>query len=283
MTPSTSTSSARPTYCSACGAGLSPGDAYCSQCGTEVGTADPDDADRAWLRRRVQDLEVAGWETEADHGDRVVLRKRGFGSLLPHLLLFPISGGVLNVLYALYRYTAGAPRREVRADGTEVSYPDRDGDLRGRLLTAVGVLGSLVAAGAGGATTLALSGSVLAGVAAFAALLLPMLLLLALPDRAERKPPSTFGRERTVAEESVRNPPEPCTACDDRIHTGVRRRFGDRLYVAGLPLRTYREGEHVYCDECAATRDARPGADDGGEEADVDVDAELDRLVESSR
>lgn len=277
MTPSTSTPA--PSYCSACGGRLAPGDAFCSQCGSEVGRDDPADADRAWLRRRVQDLEVAGWEMEADHGDRVVLRKRGFGSPLAHVLLFPVSGGVLNVLYALYRYTAGAPRREVRADGTERSYPDDDRDLAGRLRTAAGVVGGAVGAGLAAVALLALNGAPAVATAAMAVLfLLASLLLVALPARESRRSPSTFGRERTVAEETVRNPPEPCTACDDRVHTGVRRSYGDRLYVAGLPVRTYREGEHVYCRDCAATHDSPTGND---AEPDADVDAELERLVES--
>ncbi|ESP88740.1 zinc ribbon domain-containing protein [Candidatus Halobonum tyrrellensis] len=286
MTPSTSDpgAAASPTHCSACGARLSPGDAFCSQCGTEADSAEPGDADRAWLRRRVQDLEVAGWETEADHGDRVVLRKRGFGSVLPHVGLFLVSGGVLNVVYAAYRYTVGAPRREVRADGTELSYPDRDGDLRGKLLLAGAVLAGGVASGAAALVAFLLTGSLTVGVAlgavALVALLVPMLLVLALPDGEERKSASTFGRERTVSEEPVRNPPEPCAACGDRVHTGVRRQFDDRLYAGGLPLRTYREGENVYCRACAADRSDGDGAGETGEgEREPDVERELERLM----
>lgn len=279
MTPSTST--AAPSFCSACGARLSPGDAYCSQCGTETGGTDPDpaDADRAWLRRRVQDLEVAGWETEADHGDRIVLRKRGFGSLPPHVLLFVISGGVLNLVYALYRYTAGAPRREVRADGTERSYPEEGGT--GTLWTVAGVVAGVVAVGA--LTAFALNGMLVTALVWIALVSIPPLLLLALPGRERRESTSTFGRERTVAEESVRNPPEPCAACGDRIHTGVRRRYGDRLYAAGLPLRTYREGENVYCRTCAADRSNGARTPEGTDEtagAEADAGAERERLVE---
>ena len=266
MTPSTSTS-APPAYCSACGGRLSPGDAFCSQCGREVGSnpAGPADADRAWLRRRVRDLEAAGWETEYDHGDRVVLRKRGFGSLPVHLLLFVFSGGVLNLLYALYRYTVGAPRHEVRADGTERSPDGRDGDA---LWTAVGVVAGVLSIGLLGA--FALNGNLLTALVLLFVVFLPPLTLLGLPG--ERESLSTFGRERTVAEESVRNPPEPCTVCGDRIHTGVRRRYGDRLYAAGVPLRTYEEGENAYCRECAAETAAPTGADEN--------EGERDRLVE---
>ena len=281
MTPSTSApgSTATPSYCSACGARLSPGDAYCSQCGGAVGSNQPADADRAWLRRRVQDLEVAGWKTEADHGDRVVLRKRGFGSLPAHAVLFLISGGVLNLAYGAYRYTAGAPRLEVRADGTEVSYPDRDGGLRDRLATLAGVLAGGVSVGV--LALFALNGSLLTALVLLLVLYLPLLALVL--SKRRRAPLSTFGRERGVSEESVRNPPEPCAACDDRIHVGVRRRYDDRLYAAGLPLRTYREGENVYCRECAADRsNGHAGADAAGEgDERVDVDAELERLVET--
>ena len=272
----TSSRSTAPPYCSACGARLSPGDAFCSQCGSAVGGSDPADADRAWLRRRVQDLEVAGWETVTDHGDRVVLRKRGFGSLLPHVGLFLISGGALNVVYALYRYTAGAPRREVRADGTEISHSDSD---RGsRLWTAAGVLAGVVSVWV--LAFFALNGSLLTALVLLFVLYLPLLALTL--SKRQRASLSTFGRERTVEEESVRNPPEPCAACDDRVHVGVRRRYDDRLYAAGLPLRTYRAGENVYCRECAAAneRERRENGEDG-EEGDRDLDAELERLVES--
>lgn len=273
-------------FCSACGARLSPGDRFCSQCGNAVDTAGSEsgatsssrsslDADRAWLRRRVEDFRVRGWTVERDHGDRVVLVDRGFGSLPVHVLLLVLTGGVGNVLYAWYRHTSGAPRREIRADGTERGYPD-DAGLGVDPWTAGGaVLGFLFVV----AAALAFAAAA-ASVAPGPLVLVTGVLFLAIalgvtyfPLAARRGdvPLSTVGRKRTVSTDRVRNPPEPCAACGDRIRSGARRAYADRWYLAGLPLRTYESGENVYCRACF-----------GGETDadDPDTEAEFDALTE---
>ncbi|QLG62331.1 zinc ribbon domain-containing protein [Halorarum salinum] len=275
-------------FCSACGARLSPGDRFCSQCGDPVAAADPGsvaeassspgDADRAWLRRRVADFRVRGWTVEHDHGDRVVLADRGFGSLPVHVLLLVLTGGVGNVLYAWYRHTSGAPRREIRADGTERSSPD-DAGLGVDHWTAAGAtFGFLLVVAAAvvlaaGATSAASGPLVPVAGLLFVAIALGVT-YFPLAARQGDVPLTTVGRKRTVSTDRLRNPPEPCAACGDRIRSGVRRGYADRWYLAGLPLRTYESGENVYCRACFE------GGNAGGDVATPDVDADVDGATE---
>ncbi|QLG27025.1 zinc ribbon domain-containing protein [Halorarum halophilum] len=275
-------------YCSACGARLTPGDRFCSQCGNGVDTGGSAggsassgsslDADRAWLRRRVEDYRVRGWTLEHDHGDRVVLVDRGFGSLPVHFVLLLLTGGVGNVLYAWYRHTSGAPRREIRADGSERSYPD-DARLGVDPWMAAGaVLGFLFVVTAAltfaaGAASAASGPLVLVTGVLFLAIALGVT-YFPLAARQGNVPLSTVGRKRTVSTDRVRNPPEPCAACGDRVRSGVRRAYADRWYLAGLPLRTYESGENVYCRECFEGESDTDGPD---------VEAELDESTETER
>lgn len=277
-------------FCSACGARLSPGDRFCSQCGDPVAATapgsdaanleSPTDADRAWLRRRVADFRARGWTVKHDHGDRVVLVDRGFGSLPVHALLLLLTGGIGNVLYAWYRHTSGAPRREVRADGTERSYPD-DAGFGVDLWTAAGAtLGFLFVTAAAvvlaaGATSAASGPLVLVAGGLFLAIALGVT-YFPLAARQGDVPLSTVGRKRTVSTDRVRNPPEPCAACSDRVRSGVRRGYADRWYLAGLPLRTYESGENVYCRACFEGRDA--GADANTSRVGAEPDEATERV-----
>ena len=275
-------------YCSACGARLSPGDRFCSHCGNGVdtggsgrptGSVSALDADRAWLRRRVEDYRVRGWAVEHDHGDRVVLVDRGFGSLPVHVVLLLLTGGVGNVLYAWYRHTSGAPRREIRADGVERSYPD-DARLGVDPWIAGGaVLGFLFVVSA--ALTFA-AGAASAASGPFVLVTGLLFLVIALgvtyfplAARQGDVPLSTVGRKRSVSTDRVRNPPEPCAACGDRVLSGVRRAYSDRWYLAGLPLRTYESGENVYCRACFEGEN-----ETDTETGDTAVDAERDEATE---
>ncbi|WP_137287088.1 zinc ribbon domain-containing protein [Halorussus salinisoli] len=257
-----------PNFCTQCGASLSPGDAFCAQCGTAVsdeatvskeGAATATGATastrRADLRRRVEDLAVEGWDVKRDYGDRVVMVNRGIGSVGMHVLLFAVTGGVGNLLYAWYSYSAGAERVELRADGTE-RHPSNHGRSTGwnwrsavavaaglafgfcLALTGVlllGVTSSLVSTGVAVAFLLAATASV-----AFSAQFVPGFESL-----------STFGRRRTTDERVVEAPNTPCSACSRPVETGVRRTFAERRYVAGFPVETLNEGENSYCRACA--------------------------------
>jgi len=284
--PSRSSAAGRSRTCDGCGTRIDPEDRFCSGCGRPVrsndrdqrGRESPSAEDRAWLRRRVADLHAEGWETVADDGERVVVRKRGFGRLPIHAVLFLLTGGLGNILYALYRYTAGAPRRVVYADGTERSLSGGD-DGKRDLATAVAaaaagllVFGGALWVGAAVAANL----SVIAAVLGSLVFVLSALVAIAVPQVARDglESPGTFGTAQTVERERVRNPPEPCAACGRRVFRGEHRRYAKRFYVAGIPLRTTSSGENVYCDACADESDGPSAVDD--------VDAELARLREEA-
>ncbi|WP_115862365.1 zinc ribbon domain-containing protein [Halorussus litoreus] len=280
-----------PNFCSQCGASLSPGDAFCSQCGTSVGQRGESDrkssgveqrgesepSSQSAFRRKVRDLTVEGWEVEHDYGDRVVLADRGFGSVPAHLILFVFTLGFVNLLYAVYSYTMGAERVELRAEGTVRWLSGRDGrtdDWRdsteagrdggtddGRTGRAdhadepVETPGSIA-----GAAFLALIGFTVLGSATDipGVFLAGVFLLLSLysfpPFRArfrERKSVTTFGWVRSTDEWVVDAPDTPCNVCSRPIGTGVGRTFHETFYVAGLPITRDEKGTNGYCRSCA--------------------------------
>ncbi|MFC6785961.1 zinc ribbon domain-containing protein [Halobaculum halobium] len=280
--PSRSSAAGRSRTCDGCGTRIDLEDRFCSCCGRPVrsnadgprGRESPSAEDRAWLRRRVDDLRANGWESVDDDGERVVLRKRGVGRLPVHVVLFLLTGGIGNLLYALYRYTSGAPRRVVYADGTERSLSGNgDGGRDLATVTAAAVAGLFVFGGAVwvGAAVLA-NLSVFAAVLGALAFVLSALVAVAIPQVARDglESPGTFGTAQTVARERVRNPPEPCADCGRRVFRGEHRRYARRFYVAGVPVRTTASGENVYCADCADESGRSPVGDD--------VDAELARL-----
>lgn len=228
--------------------------------------------DRAWLRRRTDDLNAAGWRTLDDEGDRVVLRKRGFGRLPIHGIVFLLTGGIGNLLYAIYSLTVGAPRRTVHADGTEerVNHgPSVD------FLTVAGVAAALfallaavvwvaVAALVGLSTAALVTGALLFALTSLAMVLAPTVI------RTGVEPVTTFGRRKALERERVRNPPEPCAACGTRIFHGERRGYAERRYVAGIPVGTTASGENTYCAACAD--------EVSGPFTHHEIEAELDRM-----
>jgi len=225
------------------------------------------DDDRRWLRQRVADLRARGWEVTHDDGDRVELIDRGVGSIPGHLLIFLFTSGLGNLLYGWYSWTWGAPERLVTADGHEEV--EEGGNGVATLIAAVAALGLLGINGMlflvalfAGAPSVALSG-----------LLFTLMMLVgavAFQTDVDTTSLSTFGRERDVDSERVRTPPESCAACGDRVIEGERRRFTDRFYLAGVPLRTYEEGTNTYCADCVA---------DSRDPDDVaDLERELERL-----
>ncbi|MEZ3114554.1 hypothetical protein RYH80_01260 [Halobaculum sp. MBLA0147] len=232
---------------------------------TGAGRSSTDD-DRAWLRQRVADLRADGWEVTRDDGDRVRLVDRGIGSLPVHLLLFFLTSPVGNLLYGWYSWSYGAPEREVTAAGGDRLVDD--GDLVGRLAP---LLTGLIV----GFNGLVFVGFLLAGVpsVAFGVALFTLLLTVAAAfytTDLDTTSPGTVGRERSVETEHVRTPPESCAACGHRVLEGERRRFSDRLYLAGLPAKTYETGTNTYCADCVAESRDPDGADE--------LEAELDRL-----
>lgn len=276
--PSRSSTAGRSRTCDGCGTRIDPEDRFCSGCGRpvrsidgrEAGRRSPSAEDRAWLRRRVADLHAEGWETIDDDGERVVLRKRGVGRLSIHVVLFLLTGGIGNPLYALYRYTSGAARRAVYADGTERSLSGSDDGTRDlATVLAATAAGLLVVGGAAWVgAAVAANLSILAAVLGSLVFVLSALVAIAIPQVARDglESPGTFGTAQRVERERVRNPPEPCAACGRRVFRGEHRRYAKRFYVAGIPLRTTRSGENVYCAACADESDEAVVDDDVEEE-----------------
>ncbi len=239
-------------------------DSRSSGSGSTASDVSPED--RAWLRQRVEDMRVEGWDVTHESDDRAVLVNKTLGSPLVHLLLFFPTSGVGNVLYAWYKWTRGAPKREVYADGTE---RDFNQSSIGTVLTWVVVAGVLGFNGLIATFALLLN-------ATFVASLFVLLSLLVvgagvgLTRDVDTESPTTFGRAQTVETESVRTPPESCASCGSRVIKGERRTFSDKLYLAGLPVRTYDEGENTYCADCVVGSGDPSGPDD--------LEAELARL-----
>lgn len=259
MVPGTS----GPKYCSACGAELGSGSNFCSQCGSSVdrggwSSADTETSepttDRRWLRRRIRDYTAEGWDVHRDDGDRVILIKRGFGSIPFHILLFFVSGGLGNVLYAWYRYSPGASRVELRADGTERWADGRrpSGSVDWSMLAGVTAGLFLLVAGASAVA----SGSIASVLVGLLFLSLSLFLLVRRlpfgPDFAPHRSITTFGRKQTVDEDPIVDTETRCSQCGALATGGVVRTFADRQYVAGFPIQTYEVGENEYCSACAS-------------------------------
>lgn len=245
-----------PNYCADCGARLSEGASFCSRCGASV-PGSGGAPSRSAFRERVREYTVHGWEVERDYGDCVVVRKRGFGSIPVHVALFLVTGGVGNALYAWYRYSPGASRAELRADGTERWV---DGRSTPRVDGAT-VAGALV-----GVVLLSTAAAVVTGVSplATAALGLALVLggLLFPPVRrrlAARESATKFGRHRTLATAPA-GEAASCIACGKSARGGLERTYAERFYLAGVPLRTFEAGSNSYCHRCAVEEDLAQSA-----------------------
>ena len=261
MVPGTSS----PNFCSSCGARLNEGAAFCSQCGDPVGDGSVGDVsrgaagghERSAFRERVREYRVNGWDVEQDYGDRVVVRKRGFGSIPAHVVLFFLTGGIGNVLYAWYRYGPGASRAELRADGRERWIDGGSGD-GGWLWEAAGtVTGILLVAFLLFWLSAITGGDAVVGMAAVSVFLLLSVAYYLLSRRTGgRRSLTTFGRERSIDETPTTDGSESCVVCGRGTPSGVVREYAERFYVAGVPVWTFEEGENRYCRACAAEETA---------------------------
>jgi len=143
--------------------------------------------------------------------------------------------------------------------------------LAGWLLVGLGALGVVVpiAALVGGTV----SGPIFPAIFATVSLCMVLLGLFVMPgfrrrlDR--RRGLGVFGRSRAVDHRVLRAAEgrrEHCVACGTRTREGEVRRYREAVYVAGLPLYTFVEGENVYCPDCA-TSDDTPATAAGTERA----------------
>ncbi|WP_224269077.1 zinc-ribbon domain-containing protein [Haloprofundus salinisoli] len=246
-----------PNFCADCGARLTSGASFCSQCGTAVSssTESGPNATLSSFRQRVREYTVHGWEIEQDYGDRVVVKKRGVGSIPVHVLLFVFTYGLGNAVYAWYRYSPGASRAELRADGTErwvdgrsksrsnwgVDLATAGGVVVGCLLVFMSI--AVFSTGISGVGGLVLGTSLLAA---------GLLLFPPIRDRLNRAQSlTTFGRKQQIDTEPA-DETQRCVVCGERARGGVTRTFAEKTYLAGVPVKTHQEGSNSYCRRCAA-------------------------------
>lgn len=240
-----------PNFCGQCGATLGTTDTYCSHCGAPVGPSGTAtrSGGQGEFRRRIEDLTVEGWELQQDYGDRAVLIDRGFGSIGIHVILLLFTGGIGNLLYAWYCYSAGADRIELRADGTRRRLDDND-DIDIDVTAAISVFASalLLFLGLG----MLVSSSAVVTVLGLCSLLGAGLMLPPVRRRlGKRRSITTFGTTHETDERIVEQPRTPCSACASPVDTGVERTYGTRSYVAGIPISMHKHGTNVYCRSCA--------------------------------
>ncbi|MFC5973101.1 zinc-ribbon domain-containing protein [Halomarina salina] len=278
-------------FCSHCGAGLDESTNYCPQCGTKCRETTPreqatttrtasattestggrgtagrtgqassaqaiDGVDHERFRRRVGDHLVDGWEIEHDQGDSVLLRKREYGSVGVHVLLFLFTWGIGNLAYGWYKYAKGGDRRLLRADGDDTyslepgssPYADQsDSSFEG------------VPAYLGGALALVVALAMLASLDLFAMVFSVFFFVAALwmmpatrRRLKDRHPPTSFGHVHTTDETTRVDPDKPCVVCSKAVEEGVERSYRKEYVVAGIPLFTTDSGENQYCRSCAS-------------------------------
>ena len=256
-------------YCPDCGEPFAADAAFCSHCGTERPTAagsahhDSDNAEtHEQFRRRVASYQKAGWDITSDHGDRVTVVNRGIGSIGIHILLLLFSGGLLNLAYGWYHYSALAEKRQLVVGGAsynttspaaarEVDSSRPTNDVVMSYVTAVLLwfigLTFLIASVAGSSLAAGLIGLPFAAGGTY---VLP-------PVRrrfARRLGPTKFGRHKTVDHRLVRphdDCEESCVVCGCAVDQGMVRRRRDETVVAGVPIRTHLLKENYYCADCA--------------------------------
>lgn len=69
------------------------------------------------FEKRVEDEQVEGWSVKEDGDERVVLVKRGWGTLGGHVLVAALTFwtfGLGNVIYAAYKYFVDTDEKVIR-------------------------------------------------------------------------------------------------------------------------------------------------------------------------
>lgn len=271
--------SARPNFCSHCGADLDGAVNYCPQCGTQcrettpaepsgpsettertATTAASSEADsQEQFRRRVGDYLVDGWDIERDQGDRVMVRKREYGSVGAHAVLLLFTGGVGNLLYGWHKYKNAGERRILRADGDD-TYGVGNDELQGTPSGSTTDTSASSALGyAGGAFSLFV-GLVMLVSLEFLVMVLGMFFIAAalwmMPATRRRlqnrHPPTTFGHTQSTDETTALDTDKPCVVCSGSVDEGVERSYREEYVFAGIPLFTTASGENHYCRSCAS-------------------------------
>jgi hypothetical protein len=227
------------------------------------------------FRQRVRTWLSGDWEIERDYGDSVAVVDRDYGSFWIHALVFIttvwFTGGIGNVLYAVYAHETGG-ERVVLERGEEASTPaeytaEGDDGTTARLLGGL----ALIVVGFALAVTNLLDPSMI-GVGLFVALTGTLLFPPTRRRIEDRHPVTKNGRVRTTDETVVEDPSTPCSVCGSHIDRGVRREYTEEVALAGVPLYTAEEGANYYCETHAAPGATGPAGTGTGA---VDIEEEL--------
>lgn len=117
-------------YCVSCGDVISNQATMCPQCGSpqDDGGSNQDSssgsdgnlsakAERQFTQA-IDDKKVEGWDVKSRQGDRVILVKRGWGSLGSHLLVALLTAWwtffIGNAVYAAYKYFMDTDQMVIR-------------------------------------------------------------------------------------------------------------------------------------------------------------------------
>lgn len=121
-------------YCVSCGGVISNEANICPDCGapqddganqmqgssqTQRGGSQSDGSERAF-KTAIDDKKVEGWDVKSREGDRVILVKRGFGTLGSHVLVAVLTAWwtlfLGNAVYAAYKYFMDTDRMVMRKE-----------------------------------------------------------------------------------------------------------------------------------------------------------------------
>ncbi|MFC7057656.1 hypothetical protein [Halovenus salina] len=118
-------------YCISCGDTISSKADVCPHCGApqdesssgRQNSASQDNTNLSpegerQFKQAIDDKKVEGWDVKSRQGDRVVLVKRGFGSLGSHVLVALLTAWwtvfIGNVVYAAYKYFIDTDKMVIR-------------------------------------------------------------------------------------------------------------------------------------------------------------------------
>ncbi|GAB3037821.1 hypothetical protein GCM10025298_29420 [Natronobiforma cellulositropha] len=237
---------------------------FCPNCGADCSAMHRPKrtsvSDREVLEYRIEKALAAGWELETDEGDHAVMVRRDFGTMGAHfftaLFTFALTLGAGNALLALYCYYVAAERIVLWPDyvdtaGTSSSARSSSGS-HSQTIASVLLLWLAIAFAIG--VSLLVSSPLVAGLlygVAFALALTAVGLLPPVRARlANRRSLTDFGWVRSVEEEAITAPDEPCTSCGCAIEEGVARTYQKEFALFGVPLTTDRGGTNHYCRRC---------------------------------
>lgn len=275
----------KPLVCGHCGHTVEPGFQFCASCGAALPEGPPfdgsvqdgstgtarrtapdqtgfsnvdstvDEQKLKAFRRRLDPYLESGWEIDRDEGDTVGLEYRDFGSVRIHLvlLLFLLTIGWGNALYAIYSAFARKNSATLEADTDPRSWPDQDptpGDsalhwVLGMAMILVTLL--LIATSVGQPANPIGWLWVGSGLLAVGTLLPPI------NRRIKQRGSLTEFGWQTDTDQRLVHDSVQCAVCWSFVDVAVERSYEKYFAIAGTRVKTADSGENYYCEECSQT------------------------------